>query len=167
MNLAPHRPWITPLVIGAFLLSAATGVLMFFHLDSGLNKPVHEWLSWVLLAAAVLHALLNLTAFKRYFTQRTGRTVIGFFAVLLALSFIPLRQGGGGPPYTGPVKALAAAPLPVLAQVAGQDLPQLKARLQAAGLHVTGDQQSVRELAGPELRAQLRVLNQVLAAPAR
>ena len=34
--------------MGAFTLSAVTGVLMFFHLDSGLNKAAHEWLSWAM-----------------------------------------------------------------------------------------------------------------------
>jgi len=73
MNLNPHRPWITPVVIGAFFLSAVTGVLMFFHLDSGLNKTAHEWLSWAMVIGVALHLLLNVAAFKRYFTQTTGR----------------------------------------------------------------------------------------------
>jgi len=85
MNLNPHRPWITPLVIGAFLISAVTGVLMFFHLDSGLNKTVHEWLSWAMVIGVGLHVLLNVTAFKRYFTQTTGRWVMGSMALILAL----------------------------------------------------------------------------------
>lgn len=37
-----YREWATPLTIGSFLLIAVTGVLMFFHLDSGLNKLAHE-----------------------------------------------------------------------------------------------------------------------------
>ena len=37
-----QRDWATPLTIGAFGLLAVTGVLMFFHPDSGLNKAVHE-----------------------------------------------------------------------------------------------------------------------------
>jgi hypothetical protein len=35
MKLNEQRPWITPLVIGTFLLMAVTGSPMFFHLDSG------------------------------------------------------------------------------------------------------------------------------------
>ena len=57
MNLYAQRPWITPVVIGAFTLSAVTGVLMFFHLDSGLNKTAHEWLSWAMVIGVVLLAL--------------------------------------------------------------------------------------------------------------
>ena len=92
MNLNPHRPWITPVVIGAFGLSAVTGVLMFFHLDSGLNKTAHEWLSWAMVIGVLLHLLLNMSAFKRYFTQTTARVVVGVFALVLALSFAPHRS---------------------------------------------------------------------------
>jgi hypothetical protein len=89
MNLQNQRAWITPLVIGAFLLSAVTGTLMFFHLDSGLNKAAHEWLSWAMLIGVGLHLMLNLVPFKRYFRQTTGRWIMAGFAAVLALSFIP------------------------------------------------------------------------------
>ena len=107
MNLNPHRPWITPVVIGAFGLSAVTGVLMFFHLDSGLNKTAHEWLSWAMVIGVLLHLLLNLNAFKRYFTQTTARVVMGVFALVLALSFIPAGGAKSEPGFAPPVRALA------------------------------------------------------------
>lgn len=168
MNLQDHRTWITPLLIGAFLLSAVTGVLMFFHLDSGLNKAAHEWLSWAMLAGVGLHLMLNLAPFKRYFRQTTGRWVMGGFAALLALSFIPLGgTAGAEPPFAHPVHALARAPLPTLAQVAGLSTDALRARLGAAGIVVQNDRQSLQDLVGPELRAQITTLNRVLpAAPA-
>jgi len=165
MNLNPHRPWITPLVIGAFLLSAVTGVLMFFHLDSGLNKTAHEWLSWAMVIGVTLHVLLNMPAFKRYFTQNTGRLVMGAFALVLVLSFIPAGgEGGSEPGFAPPVRALAKTPITVLAQVAGTTTDDMKAKLQAAGVTVTSDQQSVADLVGPDLRAQIGTLTQVLPA---
>jgi hypothetical protein len=129
MNLNPHRPWITPVVIGAFFLSAVTGVLMFFHLDSGLNKTAHEWLSWAMVIGVSLHLLLHLPAFKRYFTQTSGRVVIGLFAAVLALSFIPAGGAGGEPGFAPPVRALAKAPIPVLAQVAGTSTEDVTHRI--------------------------------------
>jgi len=163
MNLNPHRPWITPVVIGAFGLSAVTGVLMFFHLDSGLNKTAHEWLSWAMVIGVSLHVLLNLPAFKRYFTQTTGRVVIGLFALVLALSFIPAGGSGGEPGFAPPVRALAKAPITVLAQVAGTSTDEVKAKLQAQGLTVTSDQQSVADLVGSDLRQQIGAMSKVLA----
>lgn len=166
LNLNPHRPWITPLVMGAFLLSATTGVLMFFHLDAGLNKAAHEWLSWAMVGGVALHALLNLPAIKRYFTQTTGRLVMGVFALVLALSFIPAGgKGGKEPGFAPPVRALAAAPITVLAQVAGTNAGEIRARLQAAGYPVSSDQQSVQSLVGGDLKTQVGTLSRILATP--
>lgn len=167
MNLQNQRAWITPLVIGAFLLSAVTGTLMFFHLDSGLNKAAHEWLSWAMLIGVGLHLMLNLVPFKRYFRQTTGRWIMAGFAAVLALSFIPAGgTGKGEPPFAHPVHALARAPLPTLAQVAGLSTDALRARLGAAGIPVANDQQTLQDLVGPELRAQITALNRVLPAAA-
>ena len=166
MNLSTHRPWITPVVIGAFLLSAVTGVLMFFHLDSGLNKTAHEWLSWVMVIGVSLHVLLHMPAFKRYFHQTPGRVVMGLFALVLALSFIPAGGSAGSEPgFAPPVRALAKAPITVLAQVAGTSTDDVKTRLQAAGFTVTSDQQSVADLVGGDLKVQIRAMSQVLSPP--
>lgn len=163
MNLSAQRPWITPVVMGAFLLSAVTGVLMFFQLDSGLNKTAHEWLSWAMVIGVGLHVLLNMPAFKRYLNQTTGRVVIGAFALILALSFIPAGDGSE-PGFAPPVRALAKAPITVLAQVAGTSTEDVKAKLQAQGLTVSSDQQSVADLVGPDLRKQIGTITKVLPA---
>jgi hypothetical protein len=168
MNLNPHRPWITPMVIGAFFLSAVTGVLMFFHLDSGLNKTAHEWLSWAMVIGVGLHVLLNMPAFKRYLTQTTGRVVIGVFALVLALSFIPAVGGEGGEPgFAPPIRALSSAPLPVLAQVVGRSPEEVRTSLQSAGFTVTNDQQSLQDVVGPDLRAQIGAISKLLPAKAQ
>lgn len=36
------KSWATPLVIATFIISAVTGILMFFHQEIGLIKPVYE-----------------------------------------------------------------------------------------------------------------------------
>lgn len=162
-----QRDWITPVTIGAFGVLAVTGVLMFFHLDSGLNKAVHEWLSWLLVGAVALHAVVNWGAFRRHLTARRGRAVVGVFALLLGLSFAPLGKTSGGPPFAVPVQALAAAPLPVLAQVGRVPVEEMRARLQRAGLTPASDTDSVGSLVGPDRKRQLRVLAKVLEPVAR
>ena len=163
MNLKPHRSWITPAVIGTFALSAVTGVLMFFHLDSGLNKAAHEWLSWVLLGAAGLHILMHVGPFKRHLSDGVGRWVVLAFLALLALSFIPI-----GPkkvhPFSGSVQALARAPLPALAEVAGLSVDELRLQLRQQGLEASEASQNLQQLVGADTRAQARVLNRLLGA---
>ena len=137
---------------------------MFFDLDTGLNKTAHEWLSWVLLAGGGLHLTSNFMAFKRYLRMPRPRAVLAGFALLLGLSFLPLGGGDGEPPFVAPLAKLAAAPLPVLAAVAGTSPADMALRLAAAGLPGATDGSSVLQLAGPDRKEQIRVLGLVLAA---
>lgn len=161
------RNWVTPLTAGAFFLSAITGVLLFFHLDMGLNKLAHEWLSWALLAAVVLHATINFAGFKHHFASRLGLSIMGVFALLLALSFLSPGQQKREPPFMASVRALSETPLTTLAEVARVSPAQLRASLSAQGLQPTSDEQTVAELAGPDMRQRMRILEKVLSMSAR
>lgn len=158
------RDVFTPLTLGSFGLLSITGVLMFFHLDTGLNKAAHEWLGWVLLAGVGLHLASNFMAFQRYLRMPRPRAVLAGFALLLGLSFLPLGGAGGEPPFVAPLATLAAAPLSVLAAVAGSSPDDMARRLAAAGLPGATASSSVLQLAGPDRKQQIRVLGQVLAA---
>jgi hypothetical protein len=159
MNI--QRNWVTPITAGAFLLVGVTGVLIFFHIDSGANKFVHEWLSWVLLGGALLHTTANFTGLKMHLRKPLGRTLLGVFAVALALSFIPLGGGKSEPPFMAPVRALGESNMTTLAQVAQVTPAQLRDRLGKAGVHVNSDQQTLAELVGPDTHKQMNVLGRV------
>lgn len=156
-----QRGWVTPLAAGAFILSAVTGVLIFFHVDTGLNKLAHEWLSWVLLGAIVLHLIVNQGGLKRHLKSRSGQVLLGLFALLLALSFFSPGVKKE-PPFMAPVRALAVAPLPAVAQVAGVDTLQLKQKLVKIGVVPNSEQQSIQDLVGTDLREQMRILGLLL-----
>ncbi len=70
-----QRNWVTPVTAGAFLLSAVTGVLIFFHVETGANKFMHEWLGWVLLGGAALHVVANLGGLKSHLATVRGKTL--------------------------------------------------------------------------------------------
>lgn len=165
MNLNPHRPWITPLVTGVFVLIAVTGVLMFFHIDRGLNKLAHEWLGWVMVVGVGLHVVLNLPAFKRYLGQKTAWVVMGVFFAVLALSFMTPPGGKKEPSFAAPVHALARTPLSVLAQVMGKTPEDIKTELGKAGLSVDSDDQTLQDLVGTDLKAQIRAINRLAPKP--
>lgn len=160
-----RREWVTPITAGAFLLVAVTGVLMFFHADTGLNKTAHEWLSWVMLVGVALHVTNNFSLLKTHLRKRRGQLLIGLFALLLALSFIPLGGEKSEPPFMAPMRALALAPLGTLAQVAQVSPEEMQDRLAKAGFAPTSDQQSLRDLVGGDQRKQVEVLGEVLATP--
>ncbi len=161
-----RREWTTPITAGSFLLVAVTGVLMFFHTDMGLNRMVHEWLSWLFLAVAVFHLAVNFTAFKKYvFADGKGKLLLGVFILVLGLSFAPLG-GEHEPPFAPPLRALAELPLATLAQVAKttpENLLERAERAAGTGASFMSQQQTVRDLVGDDLRRQVHLLNVLLA----
>lgn len=161
------RQWVTPITAGAFLLLAVTGVLMFFHADTGLNKLAHEWLGWVLLAGAALHVTAHFKAMANHLRSRRGQLLVGGFVLALLASFVPAGGGADGPPFRVPVEALARSPVGTLAAVARVSPDEMRRRLEAAGLSFASPDQSVADVVGPDLRRQLGVLSSVLAGDPR
>lgn len=149
------RQVATPLTIGAFILSAVTGVLMFFHLDIGLNKAAHEWLSWALVIGVVLHLSVNFRAFRGYLKRPVARGLIAGFVILLAASFLPL--GGGGSPVAAVMQGLGQAPVAQVVALAGAESEQVTERLQAAG-YMAEAEQTVADLAGGDRKVQAEIL---------
>ena len=156
------RDWATPLTIGGFVLIAVTGILMFFHLDSGLNKLAHEWLGWVLVAAVGLHVAANMGMVRRHFADRRALAIMGVCLVALAGSFVSLPGGGREASHAMAINALLDAPVDVVARVAGKDALLVRSQLRGAGIEAdTG--QSLRQAAGDGRDRQMRALGLVLA----
>ncbi len=159
-----NRAWVTPFTAGAFLLSAVTGVLIFFHIDSGANKFVHEWLSWALLAGVALHLSTNFAVFKKHLTVLRSQIIIGVFAVILAISFISFGKEGEKPPFFRSVQALADTSLVTLAAVAQITPEELTVRLAKVGFQLTPQHKSLKDVVGGDVRKQMHVLNSILGA---
>lgn len=162
------REWATPLTIGAFLLMSATGLLMFFHADTELQKTLHEWLGWGLVAAVVAHVLANGRSFMRYLQPSVSRrapVLIGLCALLLMVTFFvrpPEGEEGGSPPALA-LHAITAAPLKTVAPLFGHDAASARRALADAGINMTNEDQSLdaatagdREQLGHALRALAR-----------
>ena len=154
--------WTLPI----WLYVSVTGVLIFFHVDSGLNKAAHEWLSWVLLVGVAFHVAANFAGFQRHLAANRGRWLMGLFALVLGLSFFG-PGAGGEPAFAAPARALAQVPLASLAEVARISPDELRARLVRAGVASAASasaRQSLADLVGPDPRRQTQVLGAVLTA---
>lgn len=156
------REWATPLTIGAFFLMGVTGVLMFFHLESGRGKAAHEWLGWLFIAGVALHVTVNFTAFRRHFTQGPGpgRWVVAGFVVLTAAMLLAPAEKDDNPVRRA-ADAVMIAPPAEVAPLAHKDAAVLLADLRAAGFAVTGPQQSLSDLAGDDHDAHHRAIDAV------
>lgn len=126
------RKWATPLTIGSFAIMGVTGVLMFFHLESGLNKPLHEWAGWIMVIAVFAHVILNYRAFLVYLKRPVARAIALSSVALLCLSFIPSNTNGGSPvPIV--LGALKQAPIEQVIAVAGLENAAGITKLHEAG----------------------------------
>jgi hypothetical protein len=143
------REWTTPLTVGAFALMSVTGLLMFFHLDSGLNKTAHEWLGWLMVAAVAGHATANWGALKRYFiSSKLARGIVGGCLAVLAASFLSLPgRGKDLPPPLLAFHAVTNAPISSLAPLSERSVDQVIADLLAVGIKVPDAHASLDSIA--------------------
>lgn len=155
------RNWATPLTIGAFLLMAVTGILMFFHQDVGLNKEAHEWLGWAMVVGVLAHVVANWSGFARHFQRNSAKAIVGLFALLLAGSFF-LGGDEGVNPARLALQTLTQAPIGQVAALRGESPIALVTRLQAAGFSVSGPEQSIAQVAGKEREQLARALSAAL-----
>lgn len=154
------RTWATPLTAGAFTLMAVTGVLMFFHLDRGLNHDAHEWLGWVMIAGVGTHITANFSSIKNHLSSTSGRAIIGASLLLLGLIFISPPKEDKGPGWAPPVVALVKLPIKQLAVVANMSENDIRNRL-ATIYPAAHAVDSIQQLVGNNLRAQVIALNSI------
>jgi hypothetical protein len=156
MNIS--REWATPLTIGAFILMACTGLLMFFHASMGLNKEVHQWLGWALVGGVMAHVWANFSSFRRYLSKPQAWLVAGTFVLILVVSFFIQEEEDGGSPAKRASQAVLAAPLSAIAPLAHTTAPALVDRLTRAGFKVTSSDQSLTSITGPQRAPQMKAL---------
>ncbi len=143
------RELATPLTIGAFAFMSITGVLMFFHLDSGLNKLGHEWLGWAFITGVALHVFVNWKPFTRYFlSSGIARAIIGAFVVVLGGSFVSLSgsRSDGGPPPVLAMKAISQAPISNVAALTGRPVAEIIDELRKAGIELPSENASINSI---------------------
>jgi hypothetical protein len=152
------RKFATPVSMGAFTLSAVTGLLMFFEAGVGMNHLAHEWLGWALVLGVLTHVATNWAAFKNYFVNKRATTlpIVAMFLVLLAGSFAPPPGQPEGPsPARMALNALVASPLTAVAPVAKRSPDDLVAALKAGGFSkASSPDQSVLDIVGGDREDQ-------------
>lgn len=110
-----------------------SGGLMFFHLDTGLNKTLHEWVGLVMLGAVIAHLVINWRAFGTYFKRPLAQGIMTVSAVLLALSFIPQPEAGGNPARMV-MRGIGQADIETVIALSGLPLEAGLERLEAVGI---------------------------------
>ncbi len=50
---------LTPLAIGAFILSVIAGLLIFLTVFMGMTQPAQVWMSFIFVLGVVVHTAIN------------------------------------------------------------------------------------------------------------
>lgn len=153
---------ITPLAIGSFLLMSITGILMFFHLDTGLNNVAHEWLSWLFLGVVFLHILyVHKKSFLSYFKRGAPQLIIGAGILVTGLSFISLEGSKGGSPMQQIAHTLYQADLTVVGDLLQISRSDLQETLKRQGLEVKASDVNLEMIADRNELSDKQILKRV------
>lgn len=164
------RPWATPLVTGALLISAVTGLLLFFEFEKGLVKPVHEWLGWLLVGGALLHVAANWKAFTGYFSKQLAVVIFGVCALVTVVSAMPFlgneEHENEKRVARASAKALESSSLETVALVAKQSPDELIATLKKEGINVASPSETIAEIAAANSKEAPQLLVSLIGNPA-
>lgn len=125
----------TPLTAGLFIVSAVSGVALYFGWSPGLFHEMHEVLSLVLLLPFVLHLWRNWRPFLNYFRHKAMPiALVASLAAAAVFAYGASASGrSGGNPAMALVAAAQEAPLETLAPVLKLDGATAVKRLDDAG----------------------------------
>lgn len=146
---ASLRPWATPLTIGAFVLMAVSGVMMFFEAMPGFVTSAHKWLSWLFLLGAGAHIILNNRALVRHLGSAWGRTSLAVFTLALIVSTFSFGQVTAPQLERRISDRLIEARLSALADMTRTDQTSLLRKLAAHGVRARPDQ-TVKQVAAQQ-----------------
>ena len=157
------KTWAGPLTIGSFVVIAGTGILMFFHLNVGLVKLAHEWLSWLLVVGAFAHLVVNWKAVVAYFRKPAGIVIMASLLVLGLLSLLPVGGSPRRPPHMDISRALDQSSLTLVAQVAKRSPQSAIDELKARGIQVRHGEQTISEIASDNEKRTMDILACLMA----
>jgi hypothetical protein len=140
------REWVTPLTIGSFIISAVTGIVIFFHIRIGLVRPAHEWLSWLLVLGGIIHIITNWKPFIRYSSKPISAGIIAVFLILCVLSFVPIGEKKARPLHKAG-NALLDSSFQTVAMVVKEDPINLIEKLESKGVLVKNVDQTLQDIA--------------------
>ena len=159
-NQVQWRTWVTPLTTGSFALTALTGLLLLFKVHIGLIKPVHEWLSLVFVAGALVHILLNWRPLVRYANRPWGRFILAVFAVLTCATLLVPAPNNGAIPEEKTLVILQHSSLAAVAKAAGRTPDEAVQLLEKQGISASSVEtiDAIARNNGKELNELMRVV---------
>ena len=139
------RGFSTPLIIGAGIFVALTGLIMFF-ITTDPFRFAHELVGLCFAVAIVLHILSNWRPFKRYFAQRAVMIIAAAWLMGMVLVSISAFRGSEDAEEVV-VERIEQTSIELLAPVVGMEVNELVDRLRVDGYIVERPEMSVEQVA--------------------
>ena len=154
----------TPLTVGLFLVTAISGVALFFHIGPDSLRGVHEIVSLALLIPVGVHLWRNWNGFCNYFKRAAMPVTLALsLAVVGAFAF----AAPGGSDHVSPARAFLTlaqtAPISALAPVLKLDEATALQRLEAFGIKEPKASETVAAVAARSGLAGFDVMAQLTA----
>jgi len=127
-----------------FLISAVSGVFLFFHSAQDIFKAMHEWLSMVLLLPVVFHLYKNWNSFLTYFKRKTIYLPVAA-SLIAAVAFGYATAGSqGGNPFARIARAMETAQVAEVAPLFDKTPDEMIEHLRGAGLTVAAAEDTLK-----------------------
>ncbi|EAT59734.1 DUF4405 domain-containing protein [Chlorobium ferrooxidans] len=162
--MSSMKSWATPLATGTFIILAITGILMFFKIETGFIGPVHEWLSWALIAGVLLHIAANWKSFTGYLSRKPALAIIGTGLLVTLISvFAPVEKESN--PRMNIIRAVESSSIETVAGVAAEKSETIIAKLESKGITVVKPSMTIREIAAKNSREEKDILGIIFEQP--
>lgn len=158
--------YVTPITTGLFLVSAISGIALFFHWAPGTFHSMHEWLSMVLLVPFVLHMWRNWGAFMNYIKRKTLWIPL-VLCIIVSIPFAwPSAQQGrsGGNPAFQVVHMMTKTSITGIAPVMKSSPDELLKKLQGMGYKATSTDETLDQIATASGEQSLSLLMKLMPA---
>lgn len=139
------RGFSTPLIIGAGIFVALTGLIMFF-ITTDPFRFAHELVGLCFAVAIVLHILSNWRPFKRYFAQRAVMIIAAAWVIgIVLVSISAFREAADAEEVV--FERIEQTSIQLLAPVVGMEVNELLEHLKVNGYGVERPEMSVEQVA--------------------
>lgn len=156
----------TPVTTGLFVVSAVSGIALFFHWIPGAFHSMHVWLSMVLLLPFALHVWKNWRPLLAY--ARRGTLVVSLVASFVVAAPFAVSgvsgDGRGGNPAARTLALMTQARISDLAPVLKITPDEMLAALERQGYQVRSTDQTLSEVASTSGKRGAEALSALILA---
>lgn len=85
MKTGTKRDIATSFTTLLFLVIGISGIMMYFHINNGLVKNLHEILGLIFISAVLFHVIFNWASMKKYFSKKIFITATIIVTVVSSL----------------------------------------------------------------------------------